>query len=91
MSERALSLGGAAAVVKLELTRCQRHVSRGGSPGFWLWRLRPVLNSLEELASTVRMRIEQLEQLERTAIEIELELERGAREASVTLKAGEDA
>lgn len=81
--------------VSRELARCTRNVARGGSPGFWLWRLRPVLNSLEELATTVRLRVEYLEDMERSAItaelEIERELQRGLREANVTLKAGEDA
>lgn len=69
--------------VSRELVRCQRNLDRGGSPRFWIWRLRPVLAMLDELAATVRQRM--------AGLEVELELERGAREASVALKAGEDA
>lgn len=87
--------------VSRELTRCQRNLDRGGSPGFWPWRLRPVLANIDSIAAALRERIGRLEDMERAAVEIELrhmrerevmaELERGAREASVTLKAGEDA
>lgn len=51
--------------VKLELTRCQRNLDRGGSPSFWLWRLRPVLAGLDEMAAAVRQRIEKLERMDR--------------------------
>lgn len=86
---RSLLLGGASAAVRLELQRCQRNIDRGGSASFWLWRLRPVLAQLETMAGLVRQRIELLERLDRERA-VQAELERGAREASVTLKAGED-
>lgn len=50
--------------VKVELARCRNNIALGGSPKFWLWRLRLALAPLESGAQAVRECIAWLEQLE---------------------------